>query len=299
MRTYVLLNPAAGQSDPQEIHAQIAAQMPATDWQVTIRHTAAGDDVAQLARQAIDEGYELICAAGGDGTVSHVVDALVGTDALLGIIPAGTTNALAQALGIPREMQGAIEIIASPGRRVKLDAMEVDGHYYVLGVGVGLSAVTMEETSSEEKQRFGELAYVWTIARQLIGWQPRKYDVEVDGKRHTVRAADVLLANAGVLTANLKWGEHIQPDDGRLDLCVIRARNALDYLSLMIDVVRRTQRRNRHIQFFVVKDRLKVATRRPTPVTGDGEIIGSTPFEARIVPAAVTVLAPALDDNGS
>lgn len=296
MRTYVLLNPAAGHSDPQEIREQIAEQMPSTAWDVTIRHTTAEDDVTQLAREAVEAGAELICAAGGDGTVSHVVDALVGTDALLGIIPAGTTNALAQALGIPRDMKGAINVIANPERRVKMDAMEVDGSYYVLGVGVGLSAVTMEETSREDKQRFGELAYVWTVMKQLTGWQPRHYTVEVDGERHTLSAGDILLANAGVLTGRLKWGEHIKLDDGQADLCVIRARNVVDYLDLLIDVVRGQQRRNRHIQFFTVKERVKVSAGRQLAVTGDGEIIGHTPFEARIVPAAVTVLAPGAEE---
>lgn len=296
MRTYVLLNPAAGHSDPQEIREQIAEKMPAPQWEVTIRHTTAEDDVAQLAREAVEEGYELICAAGGDGTVSNVVDALVGTDVLLGIIPAGTSNVLAQALGIPREMEEAIEIIANPARRVKMDAMQVGESYYVIGVGVGLSAITMEETSRENKQRFGELAYVWTVMKQLTGWQPRHYTVEIDGEQQTLSAADILLANAGVLTGKLKWGEHIKLDDGQVDLCVIRARNVADYLDLMIDVVRREQRSNRHIQFFVVKEQLKVSAGRELAVTGDGEIIGHTPFEVRVTPAAVTVLAPGVEE---
>lgn len=292
MRTYILLNPAAGSSNPQEIREQVAAQMPSPQWEVTIRETTPEDDVTQLAREAVAGGYELICAAGGDGTVSHVVDALIDGDALLGIIPAGTTNALAQALGIPRDMEGAIGVLANPARRVKMDAMEVEGHYYVLGVGVGLSAVTMEKTTSENKRRFGELAYVWTVLKELAGWQPRRYALEVDGKTYTLSAADVLLANAGVLTGKLKWGEHIKLDDGHADLCVIRARNLGNYLALMIDVLRGRQRGNRHIRFFEVREHLKVSAGRQLPVTGDGEIIGHTPFEARIAPAAVTVLAP-------
>lgn len=291
MRVYVLLNPEAGHSDPEEIREQLAAQCPPPEWQVEIRETTADDDVTQLAREAVEAGFELICPAGGDGTVSLVVDALVGTDVQLGIIPAGTTNALARALGIPRDMEGAIAVIANPDQLMKLDAIEVERRYYVLSVGVGLSAATMEKTTREDKQRFGEAAYVWTVVKELAGWQPRHYTLEIDGTRKTIRAGDVLLANAGVLTGPLKWGEHIHPGDGRLDLCVIRARNVTDYLALLTDVLRRQQWRNRHIQFFAVKERVKISAGKKLAVTGDGEIIGHTPFEAHIVPGAVTVRA--------
>jgi YegS/Rv2252/BmrU family lipid kinase len=270
----------------------LADKLPTPEWQVTIRQTNADDDMTQLARAAVEDGNELVCAAGGDGTVSHVVDALVGTEVQLGIIPAGTTNALAQGVGIPRQIEGAIQVIANPGRCLHLDAMQIDNSYYVLGVGVGLSAVTMEKTTRENKRRFGEAAYVWTVLKQLSGWQPRHFSLTIDGKQETVSAADVLLANAGVLTGSLKWGEHILPDDGRIDLCVIRARSLSDYLGLLMDVVRRRQWRNRHIQFFVVEDRVKISAGGRLAVTGDGEIIGHTPFEARVVPAAVTVRAP-------
>ena len=292
MRTYVLLNPAAGHSDPEEIRRLLSEKLPQPQWQVEIRETTPEDDVAQLARDAIENGAGLICPAGGDGTVSKVVDALVGTEAQLGIIPAGTTNALAQALEIPRQIEGALEVIANSGRRVQLDAIELDGHYYVLGVGVGLSATTMEKTKREDKQRFGEAAYVWTVLKELAGWQPRRYTLQIDGRQINVSAADVLLANAGVLTGSLKWGEHIQPDDGRIDLCVVRARNAVNYAGLLLDVLRRRQWNNRHIQFFVVTESVKISAGVPVPVTGDGEIIGHTPLEARIVKHAVTVLVP-------
>lgn len=293
MRVYVLLNPEAGSSEPEEIREQLAAQCPPPEWQVNIRETTADDDVTQLTRDAVADGYELICPAGGDGTVSLVADGLVGSDVQMGIIPAGTTNALAQALGIPRDMESAIGVIAGPERLVQLDAIEIDGRYYVLSVGVGLSAATMEKTTREDKQRFGEAAYVWTVVKELAGWQPRHYTLDIDGKRKTLRAGDVLLANAGVLTGPLKWGEHIHPDDGRLDLCVMRARNLADYLALLTDVMRRQQWRNRHIQFFAVEDRVKVSAEKRLAVTGDGEIIGHTPFEARVVPGAITVRAPA------
>lgn len=292
MRVYVLLNPEAGNSDPEEIREQLAAQCPPPDWEVEIRETTADDDVTQLAREAVEAGYELICPAGGDGTVSLVVDGLVGSDVQMGIIPAGTTNALAQALGIPRDMEGAIGVIANPGRLMALDAIEIEGRYYVLSVGVGLSAATMDKTTREDKKRFGEAAYVWTVVKELAGWQPRHYTLDIDGKRKTIRAGDVLLANAGVLTGQLKWGEHIYPDDGRIDLCVIRARNVTNYLALLTDVMRRRQWRNRHIQFFAVEDRVKVSAGKKLAVTGDGEIIGHTPFEAHVVPGAITVRAP-------
>lgn len=292
IRTYVILNPAAGHSDPQEIRELLAEKMPASQWEVTIRQTQPDDDVTQLARDALDEGYELLCAAGGDGTVSLVVDALVGREAQLGIIPAGTTNALAQALGIPRKMPGAIEVIANPGRLRKLDALELDGSYYVLSVGVGISAATMENTKREAKQRYGEAAYVWTVLKELTGWQPRHYTVDVDGQRETIRAADILLVNAGVLTGPLTWGEHIVPDDGHIDVCAIRARNLANYLEILADILRRRQLRNRHIQFLVAKESVKIRASKALAVTGDGELVGRTPIEVRVVPSAVTVRAP-------
>jgi diacylglycerol kinase (ATP) len=232
-------------------------------------------------------------AGGGDGIVSGVANGLIGTSAALGILPLGTANVLARELGIPVDLEGACTLLSGPHAVARIDAMVVEGRHYYTQVGIGIDALMIRDTKREDKRRFGRVAYLWTGFTRLIGFQPRRFSISVDDRPSRARASEVVLANCGTLgQPPLRWGPNIRPDDGRITVCVIRARTLIDYLVLAGHVVLGRPRSSRHVTYLVAERTVAVAADKPLPVQADGEIIGETPIEVKVVPGDVRVVVP-------
>jgi YegS/Rv2252/BmrU family lipid kinase len=294
MRVFVILNPVAGRNSAAHVRTALRRYFDdKADWQFELYETTGTEDVAAVVRGQIDNGVEAVFAAGGDGTVSAVVDAIVHSHIPLGIIPTGTTNVLAQELGIPLNIDKACRLLAGEPERRSIDALLYDEHYYVLSVGTGLGALVMKGTSRKGKQRFGLLAYVWSFIQVIAGLQPHTFTIVADGKSKKVRAADVLLANVSLLTRPFRWGPHIRPDDGRIDICIMRARNIVDIVGVMLDIIiPGRRRRDRGMQYLSAQHTILITSEEPIRVQGDGELLGYTPLEVVIVPEAIQVFVP-------
>jgi YegS/Rv2252/BmrU family lipid kinase len=293
MKVFVVVNPVSGRNEPQEVRKILNRYFKAPEWQLEIYETTGEDSVADVVRQAIDKGAEWVFAVGGDGTISAVADGLVGTEVSLGIIPAGTGNVLAQELNIPSDFDKACRILAEKPDIRKLDALQVNNRYYILSIGTGLDSLAIEQTGREDKRRFGRLAYVASMIKVLIGVQPHRFTITVDGQKKRVQAADVLATNIGTLVKPLRWGDHIKPDDGIMDVCIIRARNLFDILLVLWDLIRPgAPRGDRNLRFLSAKSEIKIVSDKPLAVQGDGEVIGKTPVQAKVVAGAVRILVP-------
>ena len=147
--------------------------------------------------------------------------------------------------------------------------MKVGGKHYFTQVGVGIDALMIRDTKREHKRRFGRLAYLWTALTRLLGFQPRRFLIEVDDRQERRRASQVVVANSGTLgQPPFRWGPDIRPDDGRLDVCIVRARTLLDYLSLAWHVVRGQHGRDPNMRYLhgPAADR----HRDPPPAAGAG-----------------------------
>ena len=294
-RVFVVLNPNSGTCDRDTVVAAFDRYFggPVTTYRV---HEPVHDDaLADRVSEALAEGCDLVVAAGGDGTISGVAQGLLGTDTPLGILPLGTANVLARELGIPVDLEGACALLAGPHSFTKIDAMTVDGKTYFTQVGIGIDALMIRDTANEHKRRFGRLAYLWTAARSLVGFRPRQFLITVDGREVRKRASQVLVANSGMLgQPPFRWGPDIRPDDGVIDVCVVRVRSLVDYARIGWNVVRNRHRQDPGVSYLKARRGVVVATvsPKPLPVQGDGEIIGETPVEVKLVPGAVRVAVP-------
>jgi len=290
-RALVVLNPRAGSSDAERVRAAVA-RTAAEGLQCDVHVIAPAEAVTAAVRAALAGGPDLVAAAGGDGTVSAVASALVHTDVPLGIIPVGTGNILAQDLGIPLDLTGALQLLCGPHRTRALDAMQVGDAYFLLSIGVGLSAVMTRDTTPEDKRRWGRLAYVLRGLLALRGFQPRRFTLAVDGKTRHIRAAEIVVANSSTAgDPNIRWGPHIQLDDGVLDICIVRARSPRDYFTIAWNLLRR-QKRDPRLRFLRARDSISIGTGALLPVEADGDVIGQTPVHIRLVRAAVRVIVP-------
>lgn len=291
---FVVLNPRSGRCEAGVAFKALETHLEGAGIACRVYEPADGEWPGQRVGEALESGCDLVVAAGGDGTVSAVVNALSGSDTPLGIVPLGTANVLAGELEIPIDLDGACRLLAGEHTLARIDAMELGGKRYVTQVGVGLDAAMIRDTPTEKKRRFGRAAYVFTAVARLFGFQPRRFTLTVDGVVTRPRAIQVVVANCGTLGHRpFRWGPDIRPDDGRLDVCVIRAHTLFDLAAMGCLFIVGRHRRARNVSYLKVTREVTVATSTPMPVQADGELVGETPAVVRIVPGAIGVVVPA------
>lgn len=291
----LIFNPAAGQGDSeQELHTICQLLSPHMELQVHL--TSPDVDAAPLARTAADQNFDLIIAAGGDGTVSAVAAALIGSSIPLGVIGRGTANAFANALGIPTSLEAACCVITEGATRV-VDAASCSSRAMILLAGVGLEAETIRNADRVAKDRLGVLAYVFAGFRQIRDLELFAAELEIDGSRKIeVSAGAITVANAAPATSILAQGPAgVIPDDGLLDLTIVAPESTLDIMAASYNLLRSALRGEAATQQsvgYLRAKHFKITTQPAQRVMVDGELIGHTPLEVTCIPHSLTVCTP-------
>lgn len=291
MPVAVIINPVAGgrRSLAPDTRVRLAERALARHrLEGRVESTRAAGHGAELARQAVAAGVDLVVAWGGDGTVNEVASELVGTGTPLGIVRAGSGNGLARELGIPPDPDSALDI-ALTGSDRPVDAGEIEGHRFFNVAGIGFDAAMAAAFNALGGERRGPLRYAGVVARALLGYRARPYALEVDGRRVESNALLVAIANLAQYGSDAFIAPGARPDDGLFDVVVVGERGALGRIGLVARSYARTV------------DRAPGVTRLPAAlvvVRADQPILfhvdgepnqGGTTVEARIIPAAIRV----------
>ena len=295
---HLIFNPVSGQGNPQQDLLQIR-QWLTPQLQLHVHLTTPDCSPKDLAEGAIAAGADLLIASGGDGTVSAVAGAVMGTDIPLGIIPRGTANAFAVAMDIPTNLRGACDTIVA-GLIQTVDAARCNGLPMILLAGVGFEAETVERANRETKSRWGTLAYIFAGFQQLN--EQRLFDttIEVDGNTSEFQAAAITIANAAPPTSVLAQGSgQVIASDGLLDITIGSPQNTLQAIDTAVrlfgSALIRTEMELEGVVQLQAKT-VRVTTEPPQKVVVDGEIIGTTPIEVECLPQSLRVLAPPQKD---
>lgn len=292
-KIFIVVNPVAGVTQPEAVRESIETALQSREIPFEIYETKGDDNFRQIIRNAIQQGAKLVIAAGGDGTLSGVVDGLVDTQTPLLILPTGTWNALAQALDIPLQVDAALDLLFQEHRIQTIDAIEVNQSYYVLSVSAGVGARTMEGVKREEKRRFGRLADLRSAIVHALEFRSYRFDVKIDGKSTTFRASELMVANSSILGLKiLRLDPNIRMDDGKLNVCRIYANSVGEYLRLAASMIRGDQQHSWNLLCVEALQEVEINSREKLPVQGDGELIGTLPVTVRIHPKAVQIVTP-------
>jgi YegS/Rv2252/BmrU family lipid kinase len=293
---YLIFNPVAGSGDSEAELNQIRSLLE-PKIKLDIQLTTEEVDAGQLARQALAKGVETVIVSGGDGTFSAAANALIGTNILLGIIPRGTANAFAAALGIPDTIEAACQTILAGETRV-VDSAQCNGEPMILLAGVGFEAELVEETDREAKDRYGILAYFFSGLQHLreAGTSEFEAKIETEDQVITVTATAITIANAAPPTSLLAQGPaDIIIDDGLLELTIVAPENRIGALAsayhLLQSAFREEATKGDNMGYLRAK-RLRVTTDPPQKVVMDGEIIGTTPIDVECIPLSLTIFFP-------
>ena len=294
---HLIFNPVSGNGNGLQ-DLEFIQQMLDPHLHLEVHLTSPDIDPQELATQAISQGADIIIASGGDGTVSTVAGALIGTNIPLGIIPRGTANAFSMALGITQQIsqiRRACEIILEGKTRV-VDAAKCNNLPLILLAGIGYEAETIEKADREAKNRWGSLAYIMAGWQQLDEQQLFEAQVEIEGEIKTFQARAITVANAAPPTSVLAQGiGQVIADDGLLDITIATVDNKLQAVTTLFSMLGaaliKTSAELDNI-VHVRSRKVKISAIPPQKVVLDGEIIGNTPLEIECLPQSLTVFAP-------
>jgi len=284
--TIIILNPTAG--NPEKLR----------DWQESVESIALGcpirvtshpGEAEALARRAVEDGFARVIAAGGDGTVNHVANALVGSNAALGLLPLGTVNVFAMELGLPlHNLELCWDIIKGTNVRL-VDLPSANGKRFVQLAGVGLDAQVVKETSLAFKRSFGPLSYLISAA-QIAARQPPRLLIE-SNNAPVDEGSFVLIGNGRLYGGPFPFFKHAVLDDGLLDVVLFKRLGYLEIIKYLQDVVFSSDIRVPEIEYFQTQ-RVRITSEQDVPVEVDGELVGNCPVDFEIQPKALRVLAP-------
>ncbi len=294
-RVLIILNPVSGQQDPAETRQLLEDRFAREQISYEVRETKESGDALRWAQHAASEGFDLVVASGGDGTIMEAMSGLIKSDSLIPLaqIPAGTANLLARALLIPTTPDAALEVIFT-GKAERLDVgyLPDEDRYFALVAGAGYDAQLIGDASRELKNTLGFAAYLVTGIKNMFKLRPARIELEVDGKKRRVRAHTLMIVNVGQIgDGAIALGPNIHPHDGKLDLMIVSSATVLGALRILLRILTRRFDGQGDLQY-ISASRIRINARPPLPTEIDGEQLGQTPLYAEAVPEGALLLVP-------
>jgi len=260
-------------------------------YDVEERETAGVGDATRLAREAVEQGLDLVCAIGGDGTVNETINGLAGAEVPLAIVPTGTVNVLAMELGIPLELPDAVKLL-EVGTVSWIDLGLAGDRYFALMAGVGMDAAVVASLNPVLKKAFKEAAFaVQGLANYLTKEEPL---IRVTTAERTVEGYFAVFGNS----SNYGGGFGITPladmRDGLLDVCVLKDKSFLSTIWYWSAALINAHIKHPKVEYFRTEaaEIVTVEEGKEVLVQTDGEMAGKLPLTCRVVPRSLHVVVP-------
>jgi diacylglycerol kinase (ATP) len=296
-RTFIILNPAAGQEDAVRLRRRLGGAFAARGAPFDLAETERPGHAAELAARSVRLGYRAVVVVGGDGTLAEVATGLAGSQTPLAIVPRGTANQVAQNLRIPRGLEKAVDV-AVHGIATPMDLGRIDGRAFALVAGAGFDAAVMASATRELKERWGFAAYIYAAVKESLTATPARFRILADGRELEIDAVSVMIANVGELfSAFIPLRLPLAPrpgnswQDGLLDVVVLAPRKFPELAAILWRAAHNRFGGDERLIHFQAR-KITIEADPPIAVQIDGDPAGETPVTASAVPAALRVLTP-------
>ena len=264
---WFIVNPISGTTDKSRIVRLIPAYMDAQRFDVRILYTQFKGHAARIARQAVDEGVQVVVAVGGDGTVNEVARCLIHTQTALGIIPCGSGNGLARHLFIPMNPEGALQVLSTCSIEA-LDYGMINDTPFFCTCGIGFDAFVSSMFAKSERR--GLLTYIETTLREGLRYKPDTYEIEIDGEKQHYKAFLIACANASQYGNNVYIAPRASMSDGLMDVTIMEPFTMLEAPQIAIQLFNKTIDQNSRIRTFRCKS-LRIHRSQPGVIHFDGD----------------------------
>ena len=247
------------------------------------------DELEDTVRRALDKEPDLLILGGGDGTISGLVDLMVGRDMILGVLPLGTANSFARTLGIPIDVAGAVEVIRD-GRPRRIDLGMIDRDYYANCAAMGISPQIAETVPHNLKKVLGRAGYLGWAAYQFLRFRPFTLIVGEGADAERLSVVEVRISN-GPYHGGQELVESADVASGEIVVQAVRGNVKRRLVHNWAANVMRLASRHREVREFRGRS-FRIDTEPRLPISIDGEVLAHTPVTVRVAPGAIRVMVP-------
>ena len=294
-RARIIVNPASGSATESTLRElrETAQWLTEHGLPSELRLTRAPGHATELAREATNAGLEMVVAAGGDGTVNDVIQALAGHTTALGVLPVGTVNVWAREMGISLTATEARETLLRGVRR-RVDLGRAGQRYFLMMAGIGFDAEVARRVERGPLKRIGLklLDYIAAVVALSVTAKPADLRIHIGERQRRERALMVIIGNTRLYGGAMTFTQKAVADDGALDVVVIGSGGLAHRIGVLGRAFLRRPSAGPRVRYLRAQA-IRVESRRAEPVQVDGEVIGHLPMTFTIAPQALRVILPA------
>lgn len=299
----VIVNPNAGNGKGMKDWDRIADIFAKENIQIVPHFTERKGAAKDLAQEAAKAGFRKIISVGGDGTLNEVVNGLFSQDICspseftLGLIPVGTGNDWGRMFGIPLMYEGAVAVIRDCkvmrhdiGMISYYTGNEQHKNFFINIAGLGFEAVVVRKTNKQkDKGRSNQAIYFYNLLTSLLSYKNTDADIIINGKRTTARVFSINVGNGRYCGGGMRQTPDAMPDDGLLDITVIKDMGKLEIIKSLKLLYDGTILSHPKVDGYRVTN-LRVESKLLLYAEADGETLGHTPVEFSIIPAGINIV---------
>ncbi|MDA8441703.1 MAG: YegS/Rv2252/BmrU family lipid kinase [Peptococcaceae bacterium] len=298
-RARLIYNPVAGKRMAAPKLDTIINHLQAHNWQVLPYRTTGAEDTESFGKLLQEPYLDAAIVAGGDGTLHHVVNALIGGnfDLPLGIIPVGTANDFAVHIGLPSDIEACCQVICQ-GNRMQVDVGWVNGTYFINTASAGLMAEIPYKTDVTLKNVLGKMAYYLKGIEELPNFSPIKVGFVSANGAYKQEVLLFIVMNGAAAGGFTNIAPKASIMDGLLDVIVVKPCHIGQLFSLLLKLIKGELVNDPRVEYFQTSE-LRVTCTPPVLTDLDGELGPEFPLEFKLLPGKLTVLTPKLNLDSS
>ena len=300
VRAALIYNPRSGTHDIQS-HLPSALQVfREYGWHVEIQGTQRAGEVQRLAADALRSNYDVVLAAGGDGSLNEAANALAHSEVALATLPSGTVNVWARQIGMPTPAPLYTTQLADAARSIctghvrSIDLGRTNERYFLLWSGAGLDAYVTSKIEPRPPwvKRWGVAGYGVRAIWHAIHYRGTPMTIELDDQLLKYdRVVMVVISNIQLYAGIVRPSPDARVDDGLLDVCIFKGNSFVYTASHFISIALGQARQNPRL-INLRSQHIRVSAKQPIAVHVDAEPIGFTPIDVQVAPHALRVIVP-------
>ncbi len=282
-----IINPKAGTKSKTHLPQLIQQHIDSAQFEIQITYTKAPAHATTLAKEAVENGVDIVIATGGDGTVNEVMQGLLHSDTALGILPFGSGNGLARFLGIPMNHVQALQFI-NKAKSITIDTCTLNEHAFVNVAGTGFDA-HIGNVFSQSKGR-GFSTYIKLSVKEFYKYKPQEYQLTINGETLVRKAFMISFANTSQFGNNAHIAPEADIQDGLVDVCIMKPLSMLDLPKVVYAIFNKTIHQSNYVEIIKCENATieRVAS---DAIHIDGEPhIAAKNLEIKVVPGSLKVL---------